>query len=149
MAKTRKHLIVVPTLAVAALLAGCAGDGVELQGPGFEALGLTSKKKAEPKVPDRAPLLLPPDRARLPEPQQATAAAPPQNWPTDAQEVQKAEAQEKLRKQKEYQDKGNYDPKADIDEFEKLMDPLERQPGIFGRGRLLGKKYRDARDFEN
>ena len=145
-AKTMRHL--VPAFTAAALLAGCTG-GVDLEGPGLDRLGLTSKKKGEPKVPDRAPLLLPPDRARLPEPQQQTANAPPQNWPTDAQEVQKAEAQEERRKKKEYEDKGNFDPKADIDEFEKLMDPMERKPGIFGQGRLLGRKYRDPGDFGN
>ncbi len=146
-AKTLRHL--VPAVAAAALLAGCAG-GVELDGPGFDRLGLTGKKnKKEPTVPDRAPLLLPPDRARLPAPQQETANSAPQNWPTDAQEVQKAEAQEEFRKKKEYEDKGNFDPKADIDEFEKLMDPMERKPGIFGKGRLLGRKYRDPGKYEN
>ncbi len=145
--KTMRHL--VPAFAAVALLAGCAG-GVELEGPGFDRLGLTSKKnKGEPKVPDRAPLLLPPDRARLPEPQQQTATAPPQNWPTDPEDVQKAEAAEKDRKQKVYQDKGNFDPKADIDEFEKLMDPMERKPGIFGEGQALGRKYRDSRNYGN
>lgn len=150
LAKTKRHLTLAPALAVAVLMAGCAGGGVELEGPGFEALGLTSKKnKTEPKVPDRAPLLLPPDRARLPEPQTETAAAPPQNWPTDPEEFQKAEKAEAERKKKEYQDKGNFDPKADIDEFEKLMDPMERKPGVFGRGQALGPKNRDGRNYGN
>lgn len=139
----------MPAIAVLALLAGCAG-GVELEGPGFDALGLTSKKsKGEAKVPDRAPLLLPPDQARLPAPQQATASAPPQNWPTDPDTLRKTEAEEKARKEKEYQDKGNFDPKSDIDEFEKLMDPMERKKGIFGEGQALGRKYRDPGKYEN
>lgn len=148
LARTIRHLKFVPVIVVPALLLGCAG-GVELEGPGFEALGLTSsKEKGEPKVPDRAPLLLPPDRARLPEPQQSTASAPPQNWPTDPEEVRKAEASAAERKQKEYEDKGNYDPKADIDEFEKLMDPMERKKGIFGQGQILGRKYRDPGEYD-
>ncbi len=141
--------MLVPAIAAVGLLAGCAGSGVELEGPGFEALGLTgSKKKSEPKVPERAPLLMPPDRARLPEPRQSTASAPPQNWPNDPGEVQKAEASEAKRRDQAYRDSGNFDPKADVDEFEKLMDPMERRPGVFG-GESLGDKNRDAKGYGN
>ena len=146
---TLRRLALLPAIVAAGLLAGCAGGGVELEGPGFESLGLTGKKKkGEPKVPDRAPLLMPPDRARLPQPRQSTAAAPPQNWPNDPGDVQKAEAAEAKRIDQAYRDSGNFDPKADIDEFEKLMDPMERRPGVFG-GDGLGDKNRDAKSYGN
>ena len=146
-AHTIKRLTLVPAVAAAVLLGGCGG--VELEGPGFEALGLTGKKKtAEKKVPDRAPLLIPPDRARLPQPQQSTASAPPQNWPTDPESLLKAEATEAEKKNKEYIDKGDWSKNADIDEWEKLMDPLERQRGILSKRGVLGDKYRDSKEYE-
>jgi hypothetical protein len=144
-----KRAMLVTALVTAALLGGCSGGGISLEGPGFEALGLTgSKNKGDKKVPDRAPLLIPPDRARLPQPQQSTASAPPQNWPKDPDSLLKAEASEAEKKQREYEDYGDWSKKADIDEFEKLMDPLERSKGIFG-SRNLGKKYRDSNSYPN
>lgn len=138
------------TVAAAMLLGGCGG-GVSLEGPGFEALGLTgNKNKKDVKVPDRAPLLLPPDRARLPEPQQPTAvAAQQQDWPSDPDLQRKAEEEEVAVKEREYEDYGDWSKNADLDEFEKLMDPAMRSKGIFGKGRALDKKYRDTRDYGN
>ncbi len=145
---TIKRLLLVPAFAVLAFLGGC-GSGVQLEGPGFEALGLTSKKqKGDKKVPDRAPLLIPPDRARLPAPQQPIASAPPPNWPNDPGEFLKAEASAAVKKQKEYEDKGDWSKKADIDEFEKLMDPLERRDGVLSR-KLLGDRNRDSKNYGN
>ncbi len=128
---TMKRLLLVPAIAVLAMLGGC-GSGVQLEGPGFEALGLTSKKqKSDKKVPDRAPLLIPPDLARLPAPQQPTASAPPSNWPKDPREVKKAEASVAEKKKRDYQDYGDWSKEADIDEFDKLMDPMERHKDGF------------------
>ena len=148
LSRTIKHLALVPAFTVAALLGGCGG-GVSLEGPGFEALGISgTKNRADKKVPDRAPLLIPPDRARLPEPQQLIASAPPQNWPNDPGDNKKAEENAAAKKQKEYEDKGDWSKKADLDEFEKLMDPSERKGGIFGPRKALGKKYRDSTVYE-
>ena len=77
------------------------------------------------------------------------ASAQPDNWPTDPEDSAKGEASEALKKKKEYQDKGDWSKNADIDEFEKLMDPLERTPGIFSKDRNLAKKYRDSGTFGN
>lgn len=150
-----KCLSLVTAFAAAALLGGCGG--VQLEGPGFEALGITSNKKndTEPKVPDRAPLVIPPKRAQLPQPQtqpqpqQATASAQPQNWPTDPESLLKAEKTQAEQKKKDYADKGDWSKNADISEFEKLMDPLDRQPGIFSGGDELSDKYRDTGKYEN
>lgn len=139
----------MPALAVLALLGGC-GSGVQLEGPGFEALGITgTKNKGDKKVPDRAPLLIPPDRARLPAPQQSTASAPPQNWPNDPGEILKSKVSDDARKAKEYEDKGDWSKKADIDEFEKLMDPALRKKGVFSKNKKLGDRYRDFNEYED
>lgn len=152
--KTR-YVAVAAALATGVVLGGCSGiDGVELEGPGFEALGLTgSKNKGDKKVPDRAPLVLPPDTARLPEPEQSTSvAASRPDWPTDPDALRKEEAAEEKAKQKEYEDKGDWSKDAGIDEFEKLSDPMSRKAGIFTKGRALGPEYRketDDTDFKN
>jgi hypothetical protein len=64
------------TVAVASLtwaLVGCgAVDGVELNGKIFDWMGVSSAaqevNRREPRLADRAPLVVPPDSARLPEP---------------------------------------------------------------------------------
>ena len=142
---TIKRLLLVPAIAVFAFLSGCGG-GIHIEGPGFE---LGGEKKGDKKVPDRAPLLIPPDRARLPAPQQSIASAPPQNWPNDPGDIQKAEASEAAKKQKEYEDKGDWSKKAGIDEFEKLMDPMERRGGILSKNKKLDDQYRDFKEYHN
>jgi len=134
---TIKHLLLVPVFAVLVLLGGC--EGVHVEGPGFELGG--KKNNVDKKVPDRAPLLIPPDRARIPEPTQSTATAPPQNWPSDPDVVRKADAAEADKKQKEYEDKGDWSKKAGADEFEKLSDPMERR-----KGGLLDKWLKNQKD---
>ena len=141
-----RRLAIVPALAVAMMAAGC-GSGVQIEGPGFEKLGLTGKKYVEQKVPDRAPLLIPPDRSRLPEPTPSVANARPLNWPTDPESTRKAEATAAIKKQRNYEDKGDWSKKADIDEFEKLMDPMERSKGLFGN-KALGDKNRDFKKYD-
>lgn len=148
LASKLKHLAFVPAVAALAILGGC-GSGVHLEGPGFESLGLTNnKQKGDKKVPDRAPLLIPPDRARLPEPRQSVASAPPQNWPVDPGDVQKSEEDAAAKKQRDYEDKGDWSKNAGIDEFEKLMDPLSRSTGVFNRDRSLGDENRDFKEYE-
>lgn len=52
-------------------LGGCGGiDGIDLNGKVFDWLGVSaaSQQKAEPKMEDRAPLVVPPSVTRLPEP---------------------------------------------------------------------------------
>ena len=143
--RTIKRLLLVPAIAVLAFLGGCGG-GVHVEGPGFE---LGGKKEGDKKVPDRAPLLIPPDRVRLPAPQQAIASTPPQNWPTDPGDIQKAEAIAAAKKKKEYEDSGDWSKKADIDEFEKVMDPIERKPGILSKNKKLDDQYRDFREYHD
>ena len=62
---------------VAAALAGCSADDVQLNGKVFDMMGMnTSSVKKTPKMADRPSLLVPPDMARLPEPGTANAEQP-------------------------------------------------------------------------
>ena len=136
-------MVLAAVLLASVGMTGCAG--VELEGPGFEALGLTgNKKKGDPKVPERAPLVLPPNRARLPEPEPTVAAAPRENWPNDPDLVRKQEVKQAEIKKKEYIDHGDWSKNAGIDEFEKLSDPLERH-----EGGILDKAYSRASNQTN
>lgn len=137
-----KRLAIAPALAVAMISAGC-GPGIQLEGPGFDALGLSGKKQVEKKVPDRAPLLIPPDPNRLPEPAPRVANARPQNWPTDPEDTVKAKASVAAKKKQDYEDSGDWSKNADIDEFEKLSDPIKRQ-----EVGLLNKWYQGQHKIE-
>ncbi len=56
-------------VACALVFGGCSADEVELNGKIFDAVGLNTKTKAvEPKLAARAPLVMPPNPERVPEP---------------------------------------------------------------------------------
>lgn len=66
--------------AMSLALSGCGGfDGVELNGKVFDAMGISTaslaNSKKEPKLAERAPLVLPPSTTRLPEPGSDAAGA--------------------------------------------------------------------------
>ncbi|WP_333793617.1 hypothetical protein [Hyphomicrobium sp.] len=54
----------------ALMLSGCSADDVELNGKIFDVVGLNSgsTRAAEPKMAARAPLVMPPNPERVPEP---------------------------------------------------------------------------------
>lgn len=61
----------VPFAAALLALGGCGGvDDVQLNGKIFDAVGLSGNaaKSAEPKIAQRAPLVIPPSLDRVPEP---------------------------------------------------------------------------------
>lgn len=65
-------------------LGGCAADEVELNGKIFDAMGLNAKSKTtEPKLAARAPLVMPPNPERVPEP-----GLPPEGQATDLAALQ-------------------------------------------------------------
>lgn len=86
-------------LASTLLLCGCA-DGVELNGKVFDMMGISPSaqdaRRSEPKLAERAPLVLPPDTSRLPEPGSETAS-PKMAWPDDPEQRKAREAQERER----------------------------------------------------
>ncbi len=62
-------------------LSGCGG--IEFQGKLFDYAGLSgSGNKADPRMTERSPLMIPPDHRRLPPPGTPAIAAP--NWPVDS-----------------------------------------------------------------
>lgn len=83
------------------LLFGCA-DGVELNGKVFDMIGVSpaaqEARRTEPRLAERAPLVLPPDVSRLPEPgSDAAPAAAQVAWPDDPEQRRVREAQERER----------------------------------------------------
>lgn len=97
---TRLACLALFSLAVA----GCSADDIEFNGKIFDAMGLNNAtKSAEPKVAARAPLVMPPNLDRVPEP-----GTPPEalhndiaalNDPDKADTVSRAELE---RQQAEY-----------------------------------------------
>lgn len=84
-------------------LSGCA-DGVELNGKLFDMLGVSpaaqTARTREPRLADRAPLVMPPDATRLPEPGSGQAAT---DLALDDQDQRKArEAKERARLHQAY-----------------------------------------------
>jgi hypothetical protein len=76
------------------LLSGC-GDGLQLEGKIFDWMGVSSaaldQKTRDPKMADRAPLVVPPRLSRLPEPgsgktsnEELAALADPEQRKADA-----------------------------------------------------------------
>lgn len=68
---TRLLRAIALTIPLGLALAGCSADDVELNGGIFDAVGLSdaSKVKAkEPKLAERAPLVVPPTIGQLPQP---------------------------------------------------------------------------------
>jgi hypothetical protein len=66
-----RQVLTAAALACTLALNGCGGvEGVELNGKMFDWLGVSeaAQQKAEPKMADRAPLVLPPNVNRRPDP---------------------------------------------------------------------------------
>ena len=83
------------------VLGGCA-DGVELNGKVFDFLGVSpaalEASRREPKLAERAPLVMPPDANRLPDPDSPQGAPNNQaNWPADPEQRKLAADQERER----------------------------------------------------
>lgn len=99
LAVSTKCLVVIGMLA----MGGCAGDGISLNGGVFDALGVSDKGDksdlAEPRVPERAGLILPPRLEQLPQPgasaaEQQTQIAQ-QAWPVAPEQRRVAALQQK------------------------------------------------------
>jgi hypothetical protein len=103
--RASKSVVTLSVAVLTVLTAGCAIDDVEFNGGLFNAVGLGGNKvkAAEPKLAERAPLVVPPTLDRIPEP-----GAPPEttndavaslNDPDKAAKVSKEELE---RQQAEY-----------------------------------------------
>ena len=120
-----QRLMMAGWLFAAAGLSGCGGvDGIELNGKIFDAVGLSGDafKKTEPRTEARAPLVLPPNASRLPEPgaapQPVTASIAQDSaaWPRDPEQIKKADAEAKKLAHEKYCKEGNWKQKATKDE---------------------------------
>ena len=89
------------------VLSGCANSGLELNGKVFDWIGISpsaiAARRDEPKLAERAPLVLPPNSTRLPEPgsgqtaQTAQTAQSTTAWPDDPDQRKSREAKERER----------------------------------------------------
>ncbi len=98
-------------LALAVALSGCAGEGVELNGKIFDAMGLSgSSAKQDPVIARRNGIVLPPKSAALPVPGSGSdvALSVEQQLPNDPKLLmaQKA-ASEKAAEEKRCRDQAN------------------------------------------
>jgi hypothetical protein len=96
------HFATSVALAATLALGGCGGvDGIDLNGKLFDMMGISSSAleggKKEPQLAARAPLVLPPDSTRLPEPgaEQAPTALAEVNDP-DLKKAAAAKERERL-----------------------------------------------------
>ena len=91
-------------------LAGCGSDDIAFNGGIFDAIGLNdAKKTGDPKLAERAPLVVPPSLDRLPPPGEAQAA--PQIADIKDPDAEKAVSRAEMEaKQAEYCRKNYDDP---------------------------------------
>ncbi len=88
-------------------VAGCSADDVELNGKLFDVVGLNGQKtkSGEPKIAARAPLVMPPNLERVPEPgapAEGQAAASEVASLQDPDKIKKTSRAELERQQAEY-----------------------------------------------
>jgi hypothetical protein len=85
-------------LACVLALGGCGG--VEFEGKVFDYMGMSGdRQKADVRMSERAPLLLPPNPKALPAPGQgASVAAARADWPNDPERVRKRVVEEQQAK---------------------------------------------------
>lgn len=117
--------LVAASLALA--IAGCGSDDLQLNGGIFDAVGLsdaTKVKATEPKVAERAPLVVPPTLDRLPAPGEVPAA-PAQIADIKDPDVVKAKSRSELEAQQaEYCQKNYEDARMRGEEVSAVAGPL-------------------------
>lgn len=95
---TDRALRLAGALACMLALGGCGG--VEFEGKVFDYMGISGERqKADVRMGERPPLLLPPNLKTLPQPGQGVAVATArQDWPKDPEQVRREVAAEKKAK---------------------------------------------------
>jgi len=104
---------VLPLLAtgLTLLVAGCGTDDIQFNGGIFDAVGLSDAgktKTTQPKLAERAPLVVPPTLDRLPTPGEAPVA-PAQIADINDPDVAKAKSRSELEAQQEEYCRKNFD----------------------------------------
>lgn len=84
-------------------LGGCSAGDVQFEGKVFEAVGLSGQqaRRSDPKVGQRAPLVLPP-KADLPPPGERAIASQDMSWPDDPELRRKREVSALQAKRQKY-----------------------------------------------
>jgi hypothetical protein len=117
-------LALVASLSLGA--AGCSSDDIQFNGGIFDAVGLSDAGKTkggDPKLAERAPLVVPPSLDRLPPPGEAPA-------PSQIADIKDPDAQKKISqaeleaKQAEYCAKNYDDPKMRGEEVASVEGPM-------------------------
>jgi hypothetical protein len=105
-------------VAAAVALGGCA-DGVEVNSRLLDTVGLSTaalSKREEPRLQQRAPLVMPPTTQKLPVPGSAPPPSPEATtaaaWPKDKDQQRVADAADRDRRQQEYCRDGNWKERA-------------------------------------
>ena len=119
--RSRPARSLLPVLAACLTLGitGCGSDDIAFNGGIFDAVGLSDAGKAksgDPKMAERAPLVVPPSLDRLPTPGEAAPSAQIADI-KDPDEEKKLSQAELQAKQDEFCKKNYDDPKARGDEF--------------------------------
>jgi hypothetical protein len=117
-------LPVIAACSAAFLVAGCSMDDVQLNGGIFDAVGLNdTKKSGDPKLAERAPLVVPPSLDRLPAP--GEAPPPTQIAGINDPDAAKQKSREELEKQHaEFCEKNYNDPMRRGEEVSMVEGPL-------------------------
>jgi hypothetical protein len=88
-------------VASALWVSGCADSGIDLNGKMFDMMGVSpaaqAAKRTEPKMAERAPLVMPPDTSRLPRPGSEEAPITQAAWPDDPEQRKRTALQERER----------------------------------------------------
>ncbi len=126
--KAAKAITIVAVLGLLPVtLAGCAQDGIEFQGKIFEAVGLAGNgdQRRDVRTEARAPLVLPPDTTKLPEPGSAPGpVVADQQWPKDRDAMKQADSEAMKRQQEKYCRDGNWRERAMDNSTEAGNGPL-------------------------
>jgi hypothetical protein len=102
-----RQLILAAALTAGLLAGGCSGTDVELKGGVFDMLGVSdlNVKREEPKMQDRAGLVIPPSTASLPPPgtgAQPVVASNGEAFPVNPEERTTADAAQIVEKHRAF-----------------------------------------------
>ena len=124
--RSRPASAILPLVAAGLTLAmgGCGTDDIQFNGGIFDAVGLNdAKPKGDPKLAERAPLVVPPSLDRLPAPGEAPPPAQIAgiNDPDAAKQKSRAELE---KQQAEFCEKNYDDPMRRGEEVSMVEGPL-------------------------
>jgi hypothetical protein len=129
--RTRLSRIVsiIAPACLALSVGGCASEDIQFNGGVFDAIGLSDSSKGssgEPKVAERAPLVVPPKIDRLPAPGEAPPQSPQLAAINDPDAEAKRTQEELAREQVEYCRKNYNEHDASTDSAEGPLGPCRK-----------------------